>query len=147
MMGAVGGIPGPMKTSRDSAQHKAYTALKARMLVLEARVTRLRDERDQAIAAIKETLIQGHYPGGVLTLEGIDWGWQPYMAGPVARARKFVDEHREHDEVPMSREVIDSPEMQAKIAKAKLRARRKRGGPRGSTAADLERLAREAQNS
>lgn len=45
-------------------------------------------------------------------------------------------------EKPMPREVLDSPEMQAKIAKARARARRGRTGP-GKTADDLLSLARE----
>ena len=46
------------------------------------------------------------------------------------------------EERPMPKEVLDSPEMKAKIAKAKARARQGRTGP-GKTADDLLNLARE----
>jgi hypothetical protein len=50
-------------------------------------------------------------------------------------------EELEPDE-PMSREALDTPEMQAKIAKAQATARRGRTAP-GKTADDLLELARE----
>jgi hypothetical protein len=46
------------------------------------------------------------------------------------------------DERPMPRDVLDSPEMMAKIEKADERAK-KRGVPPGSTADDLLGMARE----
>ena len=48
--------------------------------------------------------------------------------------------------VPMIPEQLGSPEMQARIAKARARATASSGGGRGKTADELERLAREQRD-